>query len=149
MIIYGTATQGSADATVETTITLPSLGGFSGFSIRAVELFYASASAWATADMSVTASIQSAAGSLAFTSPDVIALHQYAEVYNATGASFVIIQPVVTIALLEERLTVQPVLTFRVISSASGVANTVYARIHGESVNLKELEYLRLLSGGA
>lgn len=142
-------TQGGADTFTAVALALPALDGKSGYQILGVSAYWVDGAAVAAADYSLDAVVQVASTSLTFEDDEWIASVSWG-VQNTAGTAVAIpYEPLKTRMLDEPRVTVQPEIYVAVKSSGTSQANDVIFRVQYELVKLSELEYLRLLAGGA
>lgn len=142
-------TQSGADTFTASALALPDLDGKTGYQINAIRAHWKDGAAVAAADYTLVASVQVAATGLTFVDDEMIDFVSWG-VQNTGGVAVALpFEPVREHELFEPRLTVQPSIYVAVDSAATGQANDVVIEVFYETVKLSELEYLRLLAGGA
>lgn len=143
-------TQSGADtatgATIDTQITVD---GKTGIKILAMECYWDNAEAVAAADWEVSGVLQTSTAGSSYVSSDEICRVSWGLQNTAGVAVAVPYEPIKTTVLIEARVTAQPLLYFYAISSGTGQANLLRAKIYYETVKLTDVELLRLLVGGA
>jgi len=143
-------TQSGSDTfttgTIETGLTVD---GKAGWSITAIEAYWADGSAVAAADWFLNAKLATISTSTNFQDADEIARLSWGMQNTAGVAVSVAYQPYQGFGLLEPRITVQPELYCGIESSGTSQANDVVFRVYYEIVKLSDLEVLRLLQGGS
>jgi len=150
-ILRGVTTQTGADAFTQAIIdTNLTADGKAGWSIKSFRAFFPNFYALAAVDMTVNAILSTQVTT-------VTTMNQAAEIARvnwavANTAGVAVAYPVDLIKqdiLIEDRLTVQPLLYVAVSSAGSGGTNVIYWAIEYEIIKLTDVETLRLLVGGA
>lgn len=142
-------TQSGADTLTSTVIPLPSLDGKSAYNIKGIEAYWVDGAAVAAADYSIDAIVATVNTSITFVDDEWIASVSWG-LQNTLGTAVAIpYEPMKSAYLNGERLTVQENVYAMVKSSATGQANDIIFRVEYEIEKISELEYLRLLAGGA
>lgn len=142
-------TQGGADTTGYALFPLPDLDGKSGRRILGMRAFWSGAQAAAAADHVLQAIVQTQTGAVAApTDNEFICAVAWGQQNTAGVAVTLNYEPYKEVALMDERVTVQDIYA-AVPSTTTGLTNTVYVQLFYETVKLTELEYLRMLAGGA
>lgn len=142
-------TQSGADTFTAVELALPSLDGKSGYQINGIKAYWKDGAAVAAADWSLDAIVQVASTALTFVDDEWIDAVSWGCQNTAGTAVLVPYEPQKEHELFEPRLTVQPSIYVAVASSNTGQANDVVIEVFYETTKLSELEYLRLLAGGA
>lgn len=142
-------TQGGADTTAYVQFSLPDLDGKSGYEIVGMRAFWSGAQAAAAADHVLNVVIQTSGTAVKVpTDAEYIDAVSWGQMNTAGVAVTLNYEPYKEHVLLAERVTVQDVYA-AVASTTTGLTNTVYVSLYYRVVKLSELEYLRLLAGGA
>jgi hypothetical protein len=121
----------------------------SGWSIRAVEAYWADGAAVAAGDWYLNAKVATVSTSTLFTDDDEIARLDWGLQNTGGTAVSVPYEPFRGISLAEDRVTVQPFIYVGVESSGTSQANDVLFRVYYDIIKLSDIEVLRLLQGGA
>lgn len=146
-------TQGGADTSASTTIdTGLTVDGKVGVEIYAMEMYWTNGETAAAGDIEAFGAItttSTAPAAASFISPDEIGRISWG-LQNTGGVAVAVpYEPIKQTLFLERRVTVQPLLYFHVVTSATGQANQMYVRVFYDIVKLTDLEVMRLLVGGA
>lgn len=142
-------TQSGADTFTATAIALAALDGKSGYQINGIRAMWKDGAAVAAADATLYASVQVAATELTFLDDELIDYVAWG-IQNTGGVAVAVpYEPIKEHELFEPRLTVQPDIYVTVASANTSQANDVVIEVFYEITKLSELEYLRLLAGGA
>jgi hypothetical protein len=142
-------TQSGADTFTSSELNLPDLDGKSGYEILGLRAIWSDGQAVAAADWWLDASVQVDATVLAYDADELIDQVSWGMQNTAGVAVAVPYEPVKEHFLLEPRLTVQPSIYVAVASGATSQANDVMIEVFYQVTKLSELDYLRLLAGGA
>lgn len=142
-------TQSGADTFTSSALALPALDGKSGYQINGIRAYWVDGAAVAAADHSLTATVQVASSALTFADDEWIDGVAWGLQNTAGSAVAVAYEPMKEHMLEEPRLTVQPSIYVAVGSAGTSQANDVIVEVFYETSKLSELEYLRLLAGGA
>ncbi len=143
-------TQSGSDTFTSSAIdTNLTVDGKTGWSIKAVEAYWADGAAVAAGDWYLNAKLATISTSTTFTDDDEIARLDWGMQNTGGVAVSVPYEPFRGISLAEDRVTVQPTIYVGVESSGTGQANDVLFRVYYDIVKLTDLEVLRLLAGGA
>lgn len=142
-------TQGGADTFTSTSLSLPSLDGKSGYQINGIRANWKDGAAVAAADYRLDATVQVASTVLNFVDDEWIDGVAWSCQNTAGTAVAMQFEPSKEHFLAEPRVTVQPDIYVAVGSSSTSQANDVEIEVFYEVVKMTELEYLRLLAGGA
>lgn len=142
-------TQSGADTFTSVALSLPALDGKSGYQINGIRAYWVDGPAVAASDYIVVATVQVAATALTFADDEWIDVVGWGMQNTGGVAVAVPFEPVIEHMLTEPRLTVQPNIYVAVGSSGTSQANDVIIEVFYETSKLTELEYLRLLAGGA
>lgn len=143
--------QTGSDATTATPMNLPALDGKSGYQFTAIEVYWKNVESAAAADYEVYVAIQKTSGALAerIGIDDWIVGVSWGQ-QNTGGVAVVAnTEPYKSQVLIEPIVTVSPDLQIVIVSGATGQTNQFGVVVHYDLVKLTELEYLRLLAGGA
>lgn len=149
MNIRTLVTQSGNDTFTSTVLALPDLDGKSGYQINGIRARWLDGAAVAAADWSLTAMIITQSTEPLFTDDEFVDAVAWGCQNTAGAAVLVPYDPFKEHMLEEPRLTVQPDIYVAVASSNTAQANDVVIEVFYETVKLSELEYLRLLAGGA
>lgn len=142
-------TQSGADTFTSVELPLPALDGKSGYSISGLRAYWVDGAAVVAADYSMSAVVQTESTTLTFSDEEWIDSVSWG-VQNTGGVAVAIpYEPMKEHLLNEARLTVQPSIYVAVQSAATAQANDVIVEVFYDTVKLSELEYLRMLAGGA
>lgn len=142
-------TQSGNDTATSAAFSLPALDGKSAYQIERLEFNWSDAATVAAADWVISCSIQVADSTLTLLDDELILVSGWACQNTAGVAVALPITPYQVIEAGLPRLTVQPYVYARVVSANTAQANDVYFAMYYSIVKLSELEYLRLLAGGA
>jgi hypothetical protein len=142
-------TQSGNDTATGAAFSLPALDGKSAFQIERMDCYWSDAQTVAAADWYLNCSIQVADSSLTILDDELILVNGWACQNTAGIAVALPIVPFMSTEAGMPRLTVQPYVYARVTSANTAQANDVYFTLYYSIVKLSELEYLRLLAGGA
>lgn len=142
-------TQSGADTFTSAELNLPALDGKTGYQINGIRAVWSDGQAVAAADWWLDASVQVEATALAYDADELIDLVSWGMQNTGGVAVAVPYEPVKEHELFEPRVTVQPSIYVAVASGATSQANDVMIEVFYETVKLSELDYLRLLAGGA
>ena len=142
-------TQSGADTFTAVALSLPALDGKSGYQINGIRAYWVDGAAVAAADYSLVATVQVASTELTFADDEWIEGVAWGLQNTAGTAVAVTFEPMKEHMLEEPRLTVQPNIYVAVGSTGTSQANDVIIEVFYETSKLSELEYLRLLAGGA
>jgi hypothetical protein len=142
-------TQTGNDTATSAAFSLPALDGKSAYQIERVDCYWADAHTAPAADWLLNVGIQVEDAALTLLDDELIVQAGWAMQNTAGVAVAVAVNPYLTFESGMPRLTVQPYVYARVSSSATAQANDVYFTMYYSIVKLSELEYLRLLAGGA
>lgn len=144
-------TQGGADTVLSSSMNLPALDGKSGYQINAIEVYWKNSESVAAADYEVYVAVQKIAGTLTerIGVDDWIVGVSWGQQNTAGVAVVASVEPYKSQILIEPIVTVVPDLQVVSFSSSTGQANQFAVIVHYDVVKLTELEYLRLLAGGA
>lgn len=142
-------TQSGADTFTSVELSLPALDGKTGYRIHGIRAHWDDGAAVAAADYELHASVITQA-TVTVPSDDEL-IDQVSWGMQNTGGVAVAptFEPQKEHILFEPRVTVQPELYVAVESANTSQANDVYIEVFYDTVKLSELEYLRLLAGGA
>lgn len=142
-------TQSGADTFTSVALALPALDGKSGYEIMGIRAYWLDGAAVAAADYSIMATVQVASTVLTFLDDEFIDGVAWGVQNTAGVAVAVAYEPLKEHMLEEPRLTVQPSIYAAVASVGTSQANDVVIEVIYSTTKLSELEYLRLLTGGA
>jgi hypothetical protein len=142
-------TQTGADTFTSAELLLPSLDGKSGYSIKGIRANWVDFAAVAAADYSLLATVQTESTVLTFVDDELIDMVGWGLQNTAGTAVAIAVEPIKEHFLDVERITVQPAIYVAISSSGTSQANDVAFEVFYEVVKLTELEYLRMLAGGA
>jgi hypothetical protein len=142
-------TQTGNDTATSAAFSLPALDGKSAYQIERVDCYWADANAAPAADWYLNVGIQVEDAALTLLDDELIVQAGWAMQNTAGVAVAVAVNPYLTFESGMPRLTVQPYVYARVSSSNTAQANDVYFTMYYSITKLSELEYLRLLAGGA
>jgi len=142
-------TQSGNDTDTGAAFALPALDGKSAFQIERMDCYWSDAHTVASADWYLNCSIQVADSTLTLLDDELILVNGWACQNTAGVAVALPIVPFMSTEAGMPRLTVQPYVYARVTSASTAQANDVYFTLYYSIVKLSELEYLRLLAGGA
>jgi len=149
-ILRQKVTQTGADTfTVAAIDTNLSSEGKVGWAIKSLKAFWENGYTAAAADQTISAIIASQATVTTPSDPEELARVNYA-IANTGGVA--VAYPIdlqKKIDAAEDRVTVQPILYAQVSSVTTGLTNVMYFELEYEEVRMSELEFLRLLIGGA
>jgi len=143
-------TQGGADTftagEIDTNLTID---GKVGWNIKAIEAYWADGAAVAAGDWSLSAAVSTVSTQTSFVDDDEIARVSWG-VQNTAGVAVTVpYSPLMGYGLMEDRVTVQPIIYCQVQSSGTSQANDVVFRVYYEIVKLTDIEVMRMLVGGA
>ena len=142
-------TQGGADTFTSAEFAFPALDGKSGYQINGIRAYWVDGAAVAAADYSLDAVVQVESTVLTFADDEWIDNVSWG-VQNTGGVAVAFpYDPVKEHFLERPRVTVQPAIYGAVKSAGTAQANDVIIEVFYEVIKLTELEYLRLLAGGA
>lgn len=142
-------TQTGNDTYTAEELALPALDGKSGYQINGIRAHWKDAAAVPAADWTLEAIVTVSATEPQFVDDEYIDGVEWACQNTAGTAVAMQIEPFREHELVEPRLTVQPSIYVAVASANTSQANDVEIEVQYEVVKLSELEYLRLLAGGA
>lgn len=142
-------TQSGADTFTSSEFPFPALDGKSGYQINGIRAYWADGAAVAAADYSLDAVVQVESTVLTFADDEWIDNVSWGCQNTAGSAVAFPYEPVKEHYLESPRVTVQPAIYAAVKSAGTGQANDVIVEVFYDVVKLTELEYLRLLAGGA
>lgn len=143
-------TQSGADTftngIIETGLTAD---GKSGWSIKAIEMFWQDGYSVPAGDWTLDAKVTTVVTDTLFGDDDEIGRWSWA-CQNTGGVAVALpLEQIGQLILIEPRVTVQPVIYCQVKSGATTQANDVVFVIYYDIVKLTDIEVLRLLAGGA
>jgi hypothetical protein len=142
-------TQGGADTTAYGTAALPDLDGKTGRKISGIQVQWVNGYSAAAADHVLKVILQTQTGAVAApTDNEYLCAVMWGQQNTAGVAVTLGFEPVKNAYLREDRVTVQD-LVVAAVSTTTGLTNEVYVDVFYELVKLTELEYLRMLAGGA
>ena len=143
-------TQSGADTftavAIDTSLTVD---GKAGWSILAISAYWVDGAAVAAADYSIDALVLADGVTHTFADDEWIASVSWGLQNTAGVAVAVGYEPMKSMVLTQERITVQPNIYAAVKSAGTAQANDVIIEIEYDIVKLSDLEVLRLLAGGA
>jgi hypothetical protein len=142
-------TQSGVDTATGVAFSLPALDGKSAYQISGFEANWYDANTVAAGDWLLRARITTEDSTLTPLDDEMVLELTWAMQNTAGVAVAVPVDPVREKHLYMPRLTVQPFVYARVESTATAQANDVYFTLFYSIEKLSELEYLRLLAGGA
>jgi len=150
MIERQLVTQTGNDTATFVELGIPVLDGKSAYSIKGIEAFWVDGTAVAAADWWVNAYLAiQATSAITPDSPDWLCGVTWG-MQNTGGVAVAVgMERQQQFTLLEPRVTVQPSIYAAVSSSGTGQANDVIFCVYYEIIRMSELEYLRMLAGGA
>lgn len=140
-----TVTQTGADTYTAEAFTMPYLAEKQGIEVVALEAYWANSAGIAAADCSLIAGIATQEAVAAWGDDELVSAFPWAAV---SGAGSLHVAKVGE-TLLVPRVTVQPYIYAQVSSTATAQANIVSFGMFYRIVKLSEVEYYRLLAGGA
>jgi len=142
-------TQGGADTFTSVLLALPALDGKSGYEIMAIEAYSTNGAGIAAADWIINAQLSTQSTIAAFNEDELIAQVSWAAQNTAGVAVCIPFDSQRAKILVEPRITVQPAIYVAVSSANTAIANIIDFRVFYNTIKLTELEYLRMLTGGA
>lgn len=147
--IKQTVTQSGADTFTAVELSLPALDGKSGYQINGIRAIWEDGYGVAHADWWLDAYVQVENTVQAYDADELIDFVAWAMQNTAGVAVATPLEPVKEHFMAEPRLTVQPAIYVAVASGGTSQANDVTIEVFYEKVKLSEVDYLRLLAGGA
>jgi len=142
-------TQTGNDTFTSAALALPDLDGKTGYKLNGLKAYWVDGAAVASADHSLDAVIQVASTVLTAVDDEWVVSVSWG-LQNTGGVAVAVpYEPVKVELLFEARLTVQPTIYAAIKSAGTAQANDVIFELFYEFTKLSELEYLRLLAGGA
>lgn len=145
VLVTQTGADTSTAATIQTGLTVD---GKTGWSVFAIEAYWADGSAVAAGDWSLSAYVNTTGTTSTPVQDDEIGRVSWGLQNTAGVAVAVPYDPQRSVVLIEPRVTVQPQIYAVVQSAATGQANDVVLIVYYEIVKLTDLEVLRLFAGG-
>jgi hypothetical protein len=142
-------TQSGADTFKSFALALPALDGKSAYSIKGLRALWVDGEAVAAADHRLDAVVQVESTVLTFEDEEWLESVSWGMQNTAGVAVANTFEPMKEHFLEEPRLTVQPSIYAAIKSSGTGQANDVIFEVFYDVVKVTELEYLRMLAGGA
>jgi len=143
-------TQGGADTFTATAIdTNLTSDGKIGWLITKVKAFWENGYSAAAADQTISAILASQATVTTPVDTEELARVNWAVANTAGVAVAYPVELQKEIMAAPDRVTVQPTLYAQVSSATTGLTNVMYFEIEYDEVKLSEVEFLRLLVGGA
>ncbi len=142
-------TQSGADTRTALPFVMPSLDSKTALQILGFKAIWWDCSAVVAADYTCRALISTEDAALVPTNDEWVASVLW-NCQNTAGVAVAFpVESVKSETLLIPRLTVQPYIYAQVDSASTGQANDIYFELFYSLEKLSELEYLRLLAGGA
>lgn len=142
-------TQSGNDTRTAVALPLPALDGKSAYSIQGVRCYWYDCNTVAAGDYRLFAIVSTDDAALVPSDDEWIIDVGWA-CQNTAGVAVAFPVPITIDHFLTiPRLTVQPFIYAMVDSTSTGQANDVYFEVFYSVEKLSELEYLRLLAGGA
>jgi len=149
-LIKQLVTQSGSDTATEVEIlTGLTSDGKSGWAIKSIRAVWKDIAAVAAGDYSLLAAVNTESGAYTEVDDENLLAVRWAAQNTGGVAVFASVEQVMESYSIEERVTVQPALYFRVESSGTSQANDVIFLVQYEPVKLSDTEVLRLLVGGA
>jgi hypothetical protein len=142
-------TQTGADTFTAEQLILPQLDGKSGYLFKYIRAMWLQSTSVTPADSWLKAMLQTVATPQTFDSDDVIDAVGWGITTMAAAQATMFADLFKEHELNEPRLSVQPDIYVGIKSSATTQINSVIVEVGFEIVKLSELEFLRLLAGGA
>lgn len=142
-------TQTGNDTRTAIALQLPSLDGKSAYQIEGMRCIWYDCNTVAAADYRLFAYIATEDAALVPSDDEWVIDVGWACQNTAGVAVAFAVEPVKSSQLAMPRLTVQPYVYVVVDSVSTGQANDVYFEVYYSIQKLSEIEYLRLLAGGA
>lgn len=148
-VIRQRVTQSAADTTTAVQLPLVALDGKSGYEIKGMEVLLTNGVSLSASDWQVNAKLLTANGTYTFADDEVIAEIDWGFANVAGVAIGNMIELQKEKFLMEPRITVQPQIFVQLSSVVTGLVMVADFRVYYDLVKLTELEYLRMLTGGA
>ncbi len=148
-VIRQQVTQSGNDTFTAVELNLPALDGKSGYQFVGIRAIWENGNSSPAADVYLDAYLQTEATVLAYADEELLGMVSWGVQNTAGVAVAVTYEPQKDTLFMEPRVTVQPSIYVAVGSAATGQANIVTIEAVYEKVKLSELDYLRLLAGGA
>jgi len=141
-------TQGGNDTYTSVVFPLPELDGKSGRQIIGMTAYWVDGAAVAAADYLVKALISTQAATCVPTDNEWLCAVMWG-MQNTGGVAVAVgYEPQKSFMVTSERVTVQDIYA-AVESTGTAQANDMYVTLEYELIKMTELEYLRMLAGGA
>lgn len=142
-------TQTGADTFTTGLLPLPSLDGKSAYNIKSLQAYWADSQSVNAGDWKLDAVVQAQSTVATFIDDEWIVNCSWAAQNTAGVAVLIPVEPMKQEFVPEERLTVQTAIYCAISSTGTTQANDVIFRVQYEIIKISELDYLRLLAGGA
>jgi hypothetical protein len=148
-VIRQRVTQSAADTATAVQLPLVALDGKSGYEIKGMEVLLTNGVSLPASDWQINAKLLTANGTYTFSDDEVICEIDwgFANVAGVAIGNMIEIQK--EKFLMESRITVQPQIFVQLSSVVTGLVMVADFRVYYDLVKLTELEYLRMLTGGA
>jgi hypothetical protein len=142
-------TQASNDESILDPLSLPALDGKTAYSFTGIRVYWQDCQTVAAADWQVKVQLQSRETAAGVNNDEFIDAVAWA-VQNTAGVAVAVpVEPFKEHFLSEPRVSVQPDIYLYGYSTGTAQANDWIVEVQFDIIKISELEYLRLLAGGA